>query len=332
MNTTIVPMKLGDVFDRTFKLTARTIGRNAIIALIFIVPVSLLLAIGFEVFFSTLVEIVRQKGPWVSVQYDNELGEAAALRLLGSGFLLSMLSIVFGLAYLAAMMAITRVGCAEMVGTPVSWEEAIRGTIGMPFLRAIGQSILQGVAFVGIPIIPYAMFVAGLASQSVALSVIAAFLLIPAIGFVVFLAIRWAFVLPPLAWEDAGVIDSFRRSWVLVEGNWWRMLGILILFGIILDFAVSLIMTPLYVVTLWGVLTEYFQLLTSLGRHSPNPLPLLEAFGSSGIAVGILTGISTILTILVMPIYVLVLYFDLRARHGEFPSAEHPAANEPGTA
>ena len=45
---------------------------------------------------------------------------------------------------------------------------------------------------------------------------------------------------------------------------------------------------------------------------------MAELFSSAGIGFGIAVCVSTILTALVTPVYYSVMYFDLRARRGEF--------------
>ncbi|WP_299331833.1 hypothetical protein [Haloplanus sp.] len=48
-----------------------------------------------------------------------------------------------------------------------------------------------------------------------------------------FLAVSLQFALFAAAVEDTGPIESFRRSWELASGNRWRLLALVVLFGIV---------------------------------------------------------------------------------------------------
>jgi len=56
-----------------------------------------------------------------------------------------------------------------------------------------------------------------------------AFLLVPGL----FLAVTLQFALFAVAVEDTGPIEALRRSWELSSGNRWRLLALVVLFGVI---------------------------------------------------------------------------------------------------
>ncbi|WP_338742272.1 hypothetical protein [Haloplanus salilacus] len=56
-----------------------------------------------------------------------------------------------------------------------------------------------------------------------------AFLLVPGL----FLAVSLQFAVFAVAVEDTGPIEAFRRSWELASGNRWRLLALVVLFGVI---------------------------------------------------------------------------------------------------
>lgn len=45
----------------------------------------------------------------------------------------------------------------------------------------------------------------------------------------IYLIVRWYFVAQVAAAERTGAVAALRRSWELVQGNWWRTLGIVVL-------------------------------------------------------------------------------------------------------
>jgi hypothetical protein len=92
----------------------------------------------------------------------------------------------------------------------------------------------------------------------------------------------------------------------------------MILFGLLVDFAISLLLTPLTLIVLWDFFAEYFKLLGGLAAGDSDPQGFLEVLRSLGPSMGILIAADAILTALVAPLYSVALFFDLRARKGEF--------------
>lgn len=62
----------------------------------------------------------------------------------------------------------------------------------------------------------------------------------------VFLLTIWAVISPVIVIENAGVGAAFGRSWALVKGNFWQVLGVIILFFII-ELVVSAILVAILV-------------------------------------------------------------------------------------
>jgi hypothetical protein len=61
----------------------------------------------------------------------------------------------------------------------------------------------------------------------------------------VLLAVRWALAAPALVLEKASVTTAMSRSWRLTRGSFWRVLGILLLTGIIVSIGQAAISFPL---------------------------------------------------------------------------------------
>jgi hypothetical protein len=265
-----------------------------------------------------MADVVRERQAPAAMDSEN------LSRMFGALAVLFISLFLFGLAALVATLGITIVACSEMSGQSLSWNDALGMTFDMRVLRLFGQVILQYLALGATLVLPYGMLVGGLVAKSTAVAVIGGLLFLPGICCVLFLWIRWAFALPAIAWENAGVFDSFRRSWELVQGLWWRTFGILILLTLVAQFAISIITTPLSFIALWDFFSEYFALLGTLGHQEPDSFAILEMMDSIGIGMGLLTCASAILSSLVTPLITTVMYFDLRARKGEFaqPSAQ----------
>ncbi len=136
----------------------------------------------------------------------------------------------------------------------VAVSEAVLGrrpTVGQVWARArsrvpalIGLSLLTGlltvlgmVVLVG-PGLALLAVSGPAAAIALALGVPAAFVL------AALLYVRLAFAAPALLLEDLSVVAALRRSWRLVSGSWWRVLGVLVLTGIIASIVGALLQTP----------------------------------------------------------------------------------------
>ena len=174
----------------------------------------------------------------------------------------------------------------------------------------------------------------GIIVIAVILSVICAFfgkigilfmviIIVCSMALMFFFNIRWTFTVVTIVNEDAGAMQSFVRSTSLVNGYWWRTLGITMLFGFIMVFAISLIVTPVGFYLMWDFYSAYFK---SLGSHKPDPMQSIKMLGSIGWGLGIMIAVDSLLKLLIEPAYKCAMYFDLRARHNEFePKPESPS-------
>jgi len=308
----LAPMTLGDIFDRLFKLIGKTWLRNLTIAAIILGPAALIMGASADMGFSELADLLE------SEQGLEDVTTAELSTFLGFALWFAIGLTLMVIGSVIVTVAVTIVGCAEISGESLSWQEALSRTFHVRVVKVIGQYILEGAMLTAIVVIPYALLIIGIAADSVALGFLGGLLIVAAILFAVYLGISFAFTIPAISWEDADVIESFRRSWRLVKGSWWRTFGILILMGMMVSFAVSIIMTPLYLIFLWDFFRAYFDILSSIEEGVNNPAVFVTMIKSLGFGIGILSGISSIIQLIVTPLYSVVMYFDLRARRGEF--------------
>ncbi len=313
MSVAISPMSVGDIFDKLVKLIGKTTLRNLIIALILVVPATVVFTYGIDIFLSTVLDTVRE-------HQTIENASPESLAAIGGGFVVMLVTLLlFALAILAATLGITIVACGEMTGQSPTWNEALAMTFDVRLLYVFGQVILQYLAIGSLLAIPFLVIILAGIAQNIIAGLVGGFLFVPAIFFSIFLSIRWAFTLTAIACEGTGVVESFKRSWYLVGGIWWRTFGVLILLTLVAQFAISIITTPISLVVLWDFFAQYFNILSSLGTGDPDPSIFLEMFDSSfGIGIGIMSCLSAILSLLITPLATTVMYFDLRARKGEF--------------
>lgn len=313
---TISPMSLGDLFDRWFRLIGKTWLRNLILSIVILGPAALILAVCMDIGFSQMGELMDQGS-------DLESADFTVLFAFFGWLLVGLLLLLLG--SVGATIAVTMVGCAEMSGKPLSWQDALQSAFGMSFLKILVQYILLALGAAVIMGVPYGLIMGGIAAESAGLGLAGGFLLFAMIPVILYFAINFAFIVPATAWESESVFGAFRRSWDLVRGNWWRTFGILILMVLVVSFAISIVMTPLYIIILWDFFQSYFEMLGALGNGEPDPAFAKEMLTSFGFAFGVINAISTIAEMIVTPLYTVVMYFDLRARNGEFSQPATPA-------
>ena len=73
------------------------------------------------------------------------------------------------------------------------------------------------------------------------------------IPLLVFLLIRWNFAVCAVVLEDKGVINSLKRSWLLVTGNWW------ITFGTVLAVLVLIVIPSAVLGLINTVISSFFE-------------------------------------------------------------------------
>jgi hypothetical protein len=310
MTPTILPMTLGDIFDRVTRLIGATFFRNLVIASIFLLPVTILLAFGMNSFFSGLAGISQPDFTNATEQFN------IVLRVIAGASAFFFVLIIYGLGVTSATLGITAISCAEMSLEPFPWQSALQKIFSARLPRLIGQYILQLLAIGAVLFIPYAVIIGGIIIHSTAVIVIGVLFLFVGICAVCYLSISWSFTPQAIVWEDAGVIESLKRSWEIVRTHWWRIFGILILMGIIVGFATSIITAPIYFLAMWKFIVKNFETIGSASED--NPAERLGLLQSMGFGLGLMLGLSSFIKILIEPLYMTVLYFDLRARRGEF--------------
>ena len=312
MQTIIVPMNLGDIFDRLFKLIGKTALRNLIIASIILVPATIIFTYGMNDFFSLISQSIRE------TRFNDQFNNGYFFSLFKGLTFFAVTYAVFMLAFLADMVGVIIIGCAEMSNQQLGWNEALNRTFSIRLLRVYGQTILEYLTLGCLFIVPLFFIAVGAGEKSIGVTFLGVMLCLVATVFATYLWVRWAFALPAIAWEDAGVIQSFGRSSFLVKGYWWRTFGIILLLNIIAQFAISIVTTPIQFVALWGFFSRYFTLIGSISEGAVDSFEILELFNSLGTGMGIVIFISYLLMVLVLPLITVVMYFDLRARKNEF--------------
>ncbi len=309
MSKPVVPMELSDIFEKTFVLIGKTFFRNLIIAVLFLGLPLILMAIAADNFYSSLADIQETiRNAQTELSFDNIMSLLETLSFFGFATLMLMLG------SLLAEIAISIVVSEELMSYTISFTEAIDQTFSGKWLHGIGQGLLKIVIAAGaVLVVCIGAVILGFVSKML----MSLFILICCIGLIPFMIIvffKWYFSLTAVAVDDLTALESLRESWNLITGYWWRTFGILFLFSLIMQLIITIVSLPITFGSMWDIYKEYFTMLGKTGgKVDPMTLKNLEASLGPGVSIG--TGVSSILTLLIAPVYTVVMYFDLRARN-----------------
>ncbi|MGD8307210.1 MAG: hypothetical protein PVF17_11195 [Ignavibacteria bacterium] len=319
------PMNLGDIFNITINLIKETFLRNLIIASIFFIPAGIVFAFGFDYFISTIMNSVKTsiENGALSANQDFSWDIVGGLSVYGLVFIALMLSTI------AVTIGVTYIGCKAMNGIKISVYESIQKIFSIALIRTIGLSIMLVVVFCALFGFPFIFFILAQVCDILILSFIGLLALIAALIFIVFFFIRWYFAYVAIVCEDLPVFRAFGKSFALVKNYWWRTFGLIILISITVQFAVSMVTTPLSFIVMWDFISEYFKLIASGDFSQGDPNKILSIMGSFGYSFGIMIAITSILQYILAPLFTVTLYYDLRIRKNEFKDDNNSLIEEP---
>ncbi len=316
MKSNLVPDKkyvgifnLSDIFDRFFSLVIKRGLPALLIAVIVCLPALLIMGFGMMTLFDSLSEIDIHR-------LDNFSKDDIYPLLKGLPFL-----IFGGLLYLfsaiLANTAIVRLLGQYVQGKKTTWWQSIKDVFSTKYPRAIAQTLYILLILLVLIGVPYAFVVFGIAIKSMTVVSIFAFILIVAAVLVTWLYISWSFGIYSIVLEDTKPLEGLKRSKYLVRGKWWRTFGIILLFGIAIQFVTSLLTTPMMFPFLYEYYSTMFQDITEgnfSGGSSEYLDDLFKLYSSMGGMLFLSTIFSGILQVTVQPIYLMIMYLDLRSR------------------
>jgi hypothetical protein len=309
------PLGLGDLLDRAFRLYRARFGSFLLTAAIFLIPFSLISGLLTGQFITGYVDAISAITVSPGEVPDSIFGElfGAVGSFFGVMFVLGFAGLLINAV---VALALTSQSIAVLHEEPLTLSDGVRRGLRR-FWSYVWMNIVQYVLIflatlaVLIPlfILVFAVIFAGAAFGSVALDdniigAIAAVLVIVCgyifalvIAFVptIYLSARWIVATPVLLAENLGAMDALRRSWQLTQKQKWRVVGYLILLGLITFVVISL---PI------GLLQQIL-------------LVALPTAAGLGLSTAISTALSSVFTVVWTPFYicaVVLLYYDLRVR------------------
>ncbi len=135
--------------------------------------------------------------------------------------------------------------------------------------------------------------------------------IVATVAAVLFVAVRWTFAVQVAMTQATGVMASLGRSWRLISGSSWRVLGYLLLLGLLIGLVGAIVSTIIGLITGAG-----FEIVD--GRVTFEPTGFLIASLATSLLAAVLQPI----------VYVglTLLYLDIRFRRGEAPTSAPDAS------
>jgi len=242
-------LRLGQALEQGLK---RAISTSGIVALVLMLGYQVLFVGSLNTIISNRLPPSAQAGAASPVGFTLPLSTQVASAV-------AVVSLVFGIGISLVVMRLLTRDLGSLASLP-----------GELFTRRIGRALLSGLVVsvvlgIAIPIGFVLLFVPGL-----------------------FLTVSLQFALYAVAVEDAGPVEALRRSWGLATGNRWRLLALVILFGVLggiggvvgslfsfvspaIGQVASLVFNSLIMILIYGILADSFVQLggdTASSSHS----------------------------------------------------------------
>ena len=293
------PLGVGEILSGAFtsirQNPAATLGLSAILLTVY--------GVASTAFSLLLRDVVGQ----LNIGAGQDMTHAQVRHLLFDVFAIVLPS-VLAIVVLAVIIELVLTGLLTVVigrgvlGQKVSMGEAWR--LGLPRLPAIlGAIVLAGLCILGVwavvGVIVIVFVLLHIYAAAIAFGILAG---IAAFWVTVWLSIMFSLSVPVVVLERQGPVTALARSWRLVRRSFWRVLGILLLAGIVVSVAAFVLQLP-------------FSLLEALAGGSGGVFGLTA---SRSVAAVIIGGVGTIVAgAVTRPIsagVTVLLYLDMRMR------------------
>ncbi len=293
-----LPLDANRVFSLTFGLFRHRRRTFFAIALLILVPIALL-QLGSDLITGDATDdlFVRMRTALGggTAEFPSSLFPLVGLSLL--------VSAIYSIASYVAEAGITKAAMDTYSGLTPDATDSVK--VGLRQIVTLTVAYLINLAA------SFAVIVFGSILASFAMTIrpaglfIGLIVIVAAFAVLLFITVRWSLLVPVVVIEHRGPLDALGRSWRLVAGTSWRVLGYVIAFGVLL-FVLGLAVAFLLSLVVTAVL---------IALQSPVSVESLDPLVSLG---------SAIVIALLLPIQAigfLLLYLDIRFQAGRASAA-----------
>jgi hypothetical protein len=305
------PMQLGDIFSITFELLKSTLLKSLIVVLAFMIPAAFILTAGFNSLFTDL---------YLKDENVNPVETFTAITIL-IGYLSSIS--FYMLLFLAAWIGVITIASRAIQSENFSAGDGFRSVFSVTYIKVLGQLLLIGLIFGGCMAVPFILIALGGGFQSSILIIAGVLIFMAAAAFVIYLVYRWYFASTHIIISGDRILNSLSKSSYLVKNYWWRTFGILLLITLVVDFAVSIISTPLFFFVMWDYLSAVFSSPEAFEGGEMSPI-----FMSVFTKIGYIIAFTSAIQLLITPLFTVVMYYDLRIRKDDL-DGNQPVQDDP---
>jgi hypothetical protein len=323
---------IADLLDETFHIMGRTWPTSLLLGAVLFFPTSWFFGWAYGRFFNALAPMVQ------GATED----PTAMLTVFGMAYLWILLAaLAQALVLLFVRACVTAHAALAVRDVPASPFTIMAEIVRSTYPRLLGQRVLQGAILVitltaGMTLTGVAVGVA-IALKAMVLAVVLGVVLgIGSIGVYVWALVRFSLTLESLVIDGTRIEQSLDQSALLIRGAWWKVFGIILLFGLMLNFASSIIATP---ILFFSSIRQYAELLRSLLQEGPADggfnATLLKILGGMGRKLGLMAYLQSLLSALVSPVFMAMLFFAMKKRREppvqEATLSAPPAPAEPSS-
>lgn len=274
---------------------AATFGSGLVVQLVSVVATA---AVFVPFFISTFSRIEGATAEDVDAILSGSVAALLLLVLVPIG--ISLVASAFLQGVMVVDVATGTVG--DRLGFAALWKRAakrIGPLIGWTLLIAL--ALVGGVAFLVLIVV----LAASVSTTGLVVGIAIAVLLglgLAALG--AWIGVKLSLVPSAIVLEHAGIRQAVARSWRLTDGYFWRTFGVLLLVGVILNFAAQVVVQPVSIVgTLLGVVVDP----TATGAYLTITIITTVVTTVLSLLIGAITAV-------VQAALVAVIYIDLRMR------------------
>jgi hypothetical protein len=246
-------------------------------------------------------------------------------KLIGIALLVAIVAV-------AAKVVVINFMASQLFPNQQQWDlkETLKASMGNIILAMLLEVLIEvGILIIFAVVIGLSVFIA--TSISVGLGVFLSVILYLGI-YVVMIWLIVSFSLYPFAiiMEGLGPWQALKKSFNLIRKNWWRFFGIGLLFSMMISFAMSLVTSPIIILSIVPAISDMFVNANSYMDDIEILMSFLEVFRSPGFA--IMLSLTMLIQFfgqtLVWNVFQSLFYVDLKVRKEELTVEEDKLPNE----